>query len=126
MSKGANCPGKPRLRAFALTDNMALLSAWANDSAYKDVFAEQLEGLLEPEDVVIAISGSGNSLNVIEGVRKASEMGAITVALTGSGGGVLSDLVDIAVVVPSCSMEQIEDVHLILSHVITRSLRGTP
>ncbi len=124
LSKGAICQGKPRIKAFALTDNIALFSAWANDSAYENAFAEQLENFIEPDDIAIAISGSGNSANVLNAVKLAKSKGATTVGFTGFDGGKLKDLVDIAIVVPSNCMEQIEDVHLLLEHMITTCLRN--
>ncbi len=117
-------PGKPRVRALALTDNVPLLTAWANDSAYSDVFAEQLENLLEPGDVVVAISGSGNSPNVLKAIEFARARGAATIGWTGFQGGRLKDLVDVAIIVPSDSMAQIEDVHLTLNHALAEAIRA--
>jgi D-sedoheptulose 7-phosphate isomerase len=111
-----------RLRAVALTDNMALFSAYANDEGYANVFAEQLRTLVMPGDVVVAISGSGNSPNVLAAVEVAHEHGAHSLALTGMGGGRLAPLVDVAVVVPSDRMEQVEDAHLFLEHMICQAL----
>lgn len=116
-------PGRPRVRALALTDNVPLLTAWANDSAYSDVFAEQLENLVEPGDVVVAISGSGNSPNVLKAVELARARGAATIGWTGFQGGRLKDLVDVVIIVPSDSMAQIEDVHLTLNHALAEALR---
>ena len=123
LAKGAICSEKPRLKAFALTDNVPLLSAWANDSAYENIFAEQLESFVEAEDIAIAISGSGNSVNVLNGVKKAKAKRATAIGFIGFGGGKLKELVDVAVVVPSDSMEQVEDIHLLLEHAITTCLR---
>ena len=123
LAKGAISSTSPRLKAFALTDNVPLISAWANDSAYENIFAEQLENFIEAEDVAIGISGSGNSVNVLKGVMKAKAKGATTVGLIGFEGGKLVELVDVAVVVPSDSMEQVEDIHLLLEHAITTCLR---
>ncbi len=123
LAKGATRPDLPRLRVMALTDNVPLITAWANDTSYEKIFAEQLANFLQPRDVVIGISGSGNSPNVLEAMRFAREHGALTIGLTGFSGGRLKDLVDICVVVPSDSMEQIEDLHLILTHIISTSLR---
>ena len=123
LAKGAICPGKPRLKAFALTDNVPLLSAWANDSAYENAFAEQLETFIEGGDIAIAISGSGNSPNVLTGVKVAKAKGATTIGFIGFDGGKLKDMVDIAIIVPSHNMEQVEDVHLTLEHIITTCLR---
>ncbi len=122
LCKGADYPGAPRFRALALTDSVAGLTAWANDTGYENVFAGQLANWLEPQDVVIAISGSGNSPNVLNAVRYAREQGALTIGLTGQGGR-LEELVDLPLVVPSRCMEQIEDVHLILTHAISTALR---
>ena len=123
LAKGAICDGKPRLKAFALTDNVPLLSAWANDTVYDNIFSEQLENFVEPGDAAIAISGSGNSPNVLNGAKVARARGAITIGFTGFDGGKLKGLVDIAIIVPSHSMEQVEDIHLLLEHVITTCLR---
>lgn len=123
LAKGAICQGKPRFKAFALTDNVPLLSAWANDTDYGNIFSEQLENFIEPGDVGIAISGSGNSLNVLNGAKTAKAKGATTIGFIGFDGGKLKDLVDIALVVPNHNMEQVEDIHLLLEHVITTCLR---
>jgi D-sedoheptulose 7-phosphate isomerase len=123
LSKGAISKGKPRIKAFALTDNTPLLTAWANDSSYENVFAEQLENYIEPGDIAIGISGSGNSANILKGVLAARAHGATSIGIIGFGGGKLKDLVDIAVIVPSFNMERVEDVHLLLEHVITACLR---
>lgn len=125
LAKGAIIAGKPRLRAIALTDNMPLFSAWANDTSYEDVFAQQLTNLVEPGDIVIGISGSGNSVNVLNAVKLAGSAGATTIGFTGFDGSKLKDLVDICLIVPNHCMEQIEDVHLLLEHVITTCLRET-
>lgn len=123
LGKGTIRDGSPRFQVTALTDNMPLFSAWANDTGYENVFSQQLANLARPGDVIIAISGSGNSANVLNAVRQARSVGAITVGLTGFEGGQLKDLVDVSVVVPCHCMEQIEDVHLILEHLICTILR---
>lgn len=125
LQKWTLAPGKPRLKAIALTDNMALFSAWANDDGYEHVFEAQLRTLLNPGDVVIAISGSGNSPNVLRAVEFATSRGAITVGFAGYGGGALLSLVEHCVVVPSSRMNQIEDVHLTLCHLIADIVRTT-
>jgi D-sedoheptulose 7-phosphate isomerase len=111
------CSGK-RFRASAVTDNVALMTAWANDTAYENIFSEQLDSLLEPGDVVIAISGSGNSPNVIKAVEKANEMGAITIGWSGFEGGKLAKVAQKSIVVPSDNMQRIEDIHLVLGHLV--------
>lgn len=115
--------GRPRYRALALTDSVALITAWANDTAYENVFAEQLRNFVEPGDVAIGISASGNSPNVLRAVELAREVGAATVALTGYDGGRLAQLADRSIIVRSDNMQKIEDVHLVICHLIYVCLR---
>ncbi len=82
-------PGMPRFHALALTDNTPLLTAWANDAAYERIFAEQMPNYCRPGDLVIAFSCSGNSLNVLEGIKAAQEIGAYVIGVTGNDGGAL-------------------------------------
>jgi D-sedoheptulose 7-phosphate isomerase len=111
------------ITAVSLVDNVALLTAWANDTSFDRVFAAQLESLLQPGDVVIAVSGSGNSPNVLQAVEAAREAGAVTIGFSGFDGGALSRMTDISVVVPCDSQGMIEDVHLMLVHSLTVALR---
>jgi D-sedoheptulose 7-phosphate isomerase len=106
-----------------LADNMAILSAYANDEGYENVFAQQLANLVSAGDVVIAISASGNSPNVIRAIEVARKHGAIAVGFSGFDGGRLGKLVDIHVHVPSHWIEQVEDAHLVLQHMICSRLR---
>jgi D-sedoheptulose 7-phosphate isomerase len=124
LTKGTSTNGKPRLRAMALTDNMPLISAWANDTAYENIFAQQLQDHVEPGDVVIGISGSGRSPNVLNGIKAARSAGAVTIGMTGFDGGHLKDLVDICIIVPDNNIDKVEDIHLMLGHVITSCLRA--
>lgn len=124
LSKATIVEGRRRLRVTSLTDNTALLTAWANDSCYEMVFAEQLRNLLDPGDVVIAISASGNSPNMLQAMRWARAFGATTVALVGFTGGSLRESADVAVHVPSHSYGVVEDCHLVLQHAITASMRS--
>jgi D-sedoheptulose 7-phosphate isomerase len=124
LTKNTAGPGRPRLRALALADSTSLVTAVANDSHYERVFAEQVLTWAEPGDVVIGISGSGNSPNVLHAMDCARQMGAQTVGLIGSGGGRLRERVDLAVLIDSANMEQIEDTHLVLSHAVTAALRA--
>jgi len=122
LNKTANRPGSPRLRAVALTDNVPLLTAWANDARYDDVFVEQVENYAATGDVVIAISGAGRSPNVLAAVRRAREKGATTIGLTGFDGGLLKDLVHVSVIVESQVMGQVEDAHLAIGHMLAAAL----
>lgn len=123
LNKGANVPNQPRFRAIALSDNVPLITAWANDTSYDRIFLEQMANFLRPGDVFVAVSGSGNSPNIIAAVQWAREAGATTIGLTGGTGGRLRTLADHSLVVPSARMEQIEDVHLIVAHALCTSLR---
>jgi D-sedoheptulose 7-phosphate isomerase len=123
LGKGTAVNGKRRFRVLALTDNVPLMTAWANDAHYDEIFAEQLRTFLQPDDVVLAISGSGNSPNILKGLQAARDLGAVTIGLTGFQGGKMKSLCDFCAVVPSDNMQMIEDVHLSMSHAIFLSLR---
>jgi D-sedoheptulose 7-phosphate isomerase len=125
LAKGARVAGFPPFRAIALTDSLPQLTAWANDTSYDNCFAGQLEGLGRPGDLLIAISGSGNSPNVLNAVEVARNLGMNTVGFAGFNGGKLKDLVDYALVIPASNIEQVEDVHLVLEHTICITLRYT-
>jgi len=121
LGKGtAYCNGGKRLRALSLTDNLPTLTAWANDSSYEDVFSEQLRNFVQPGDLALAISCSGNSKNVLNALQVAREAGATTVGMSGFQGGEMKSLCDICVVVPSNNMQIIEDLHLAMVHSIFR------
>jgi D-sedoheptulose 7-phosphate isomerase len=128
IAKGTRPSLKPgpltqRFRCVALNDNVPSVMAWANDADYSRIFSEQLRSLAVPGDVVVAISGSGNSPNVLEAVRVAKEMGLASIGLTGIGGGKLKEMVDVPLVVPSQSMQHTEDVHLFVLHFLMAFLR---
>lgn len=110
-------------RVVCLGDNVPVLTAWANDFGYEDVFANQLRSLCRPGDVVIAFSGSGNSPNVVNGIEVARERGAVTIGFTGFDGGRLRGLVDHCFLVPSHDMQHVEDMHLVAAHVVYAALR---
>lgn len=121
LGKGTACrEGGKRFRVLALTDNIPSMTAWANDSSYEDIFAEQLRNFVEPQDIALGISGSGNSRNVLNALRVAREAGAKTIGITGFQGGAMKVLCDICVVVPSDNMQIIEDLHLSMAHSIFR------
>jgi D-sedoheptulose 7-phosphate isomerase len=125
LAKNTIIPGAPRLKAISLTDHVPLITAWSNDTAYEHIFAEQLANMIEPGDAVIGISASGNSLNVINALLLARQYRAFTIALLGAKGGKIKDMVDAYVLAPGQNIEQEEDAHLILAHVITRHMRQT-
>ncbi|MGA2301732.1 MAG: SIS domain-containing protein [Candidatus Acidiferrum sp.] len=121
LGKGtAYCNGGKRFRVLALTDNIPAMTAWANDSSYEDVFSEQLRNFVQPQDIAFAISGSGNSGNVLRALQVAREAAATTIGISGFQGGKMRSLCDICLVVPSDDMQVIEDLHLAMAHSIFR------
>jgi D-sedoheptulose 7-phosphate isomerase len=122
FTKNTRQPDQPRMKAIALNDNMPTLSAYANDEGYQRVFVEPLITLAKPGDVALAISGSGNSPNVLLAVEAARQLGMVTIGLTGFQGGKLKDLVETCVIVPSDNIACVEDVHMIIDHIITTAL----
>jgi len=125
LAKGTLHPDRPRFRVIALTDCMPLFSALANDFGYEHVFSEQLASLVRKGDVVIAVSGSGNSINVVNAVKLARQTQTTIIGLLGFDGGLLKYLVDICILVPNHTYEQIEDLHLMLAHLICTCIRQT-
>jgi len=123
IGKGTIAGRERRLKTVGLADNVALITAWANDASYEDIFSEQLESLAEKGDLAMAISGSGNSPNVIRGLQTARGMGLQTLVLTGFAGGRAKSLADLCLVVPSDSMQHIEDAHLCATHAIFLAIR---
>jgi len=123
LTKNTIDPGSPRIKAISLTDHVPLITAWSNDTAYEHIFAEQLISLIEAGDAVIGISASGNSLNVINALLLAKRVGASTIGLLGANGGKMKSIVDAYVLAPGQNIEQEEDAHMILAHVITRHMR---
>jgi D-sedoheptulose 7-phosphate isomerase len=111
--------GARRLRALSLADNVAWITALANDLGYEHVFSEQIKNLVQEGDLVIAISGSGRSPNILEGMRAARRAGARVVALLGFDGGPAKDLADAHVLVCAHRYGHIEDLHMVLIHLVT-------
>lgn len=124
LGKNTRSPHLPNFRVIGLSDNMAIFSALANDEGYENVFAQQLASFVQPEDIVIGISASGNSPNVLRAMELANQRGARTVAFTGFDGGKLRSLAGIEIHVPSHCIEHVEDIHLMLEHLITKALKG--
>lgn len=129
LGKGTHQPGPDwmssvkRLKVLSVTDNVPLLTAWGNDTAYEQVFAEQIENFIQAGDVAFAISGSGNSPNVLRALELARRKGAVTVGLGGFGGGKMKSILDCPIIVPSDNMQRIEDAHVILAHMIFLDLK---
>ncbi len=125
LAKGVDLPpGTRRFRAISLVDSVPIITAYANDVGYEHVFAEPLKNLLRAGDVLVALSGSGRSPNVLRAMSAAREAGAGVIGITGRDGGEMPDLADVCIVVPADSMQQIEDLHLVIAHAIYVELRA--
>jgi D-sedoheptulose 7-phosphate isomerase len=118
MLKGASYGRPVRFRILALTDSVSTLTAYANDVSYEAVFVEQLKNFARPGDLVMGISGSGNSPNVLRAIEYANSIGCRTLALTGRDGGRLAPLAQLTIHVPEPHMGRIEDAHLVVCHMI--------
>lgn len=116
--KGASFGRDKRFRAMALTDSLGTLTAYSNDVSYECVFVEQLKNFANPGDVVIAISGSGNSPNVLRALEYANSIGCKTIAMTGRDGGKLAPLAQVNILAAEPHMGRIEDVHMIVCHML--------
>ena len=122
FNKGISYGLKKRFKVLCLNDNIPAMLALANDCTYDDIFVEQLKNFLSPGDVVIGISGSGNSKNVLKAISYANQKQATIIALTGFKGGQLKKITQFCLVVPIEDMEKTEDIHLILMHLIKQYL----
>jgi len=125
LGKGDVTGSRRRLRVLALTDNVPIMTAWANDTDYRRVFAEQLRNFVRPRDLVIGVSASGRSPNVLEAMRLGRAAGACTIGFTGQSGGELKALVDHCVRVPSDNVQHIEDLHMVALHLVYARVRDT-
>ncbi|HTY12659.1 MAG TPA: D-sedoheptulose 7-phosphate isomerase [Candidatus Omnitrophota bacterium] len=109
---------RPALAAIALTTDTSILTCLGNDFGFDTIFARQLEGLGEKGDILVGLSTSGNSKNILEAAAKAKEMGVKTIGLLGCGGGQLQNAMDIAVTVPSNNTPRIQESHITIGHII--------
>jgi len=114
------------VRVVALSDNVPLLTAIGNDVSFEEIFSGQLESLARSGDVLVVISGSGNSPNILRSITVAKSIGVRTIGFLGMDGGKAKAMVDVAVVVPSDDYGPIEDAHVVLNHLITEYLRELP
>jgi len=106
------------LPAIALTTDTSILTSLSNDYGYSDIFSKQVEALLAPGDVLIALTTSGNSLNCVEAVRAARDQGVTTIAMTGAGGGQIAQQVDLALIVPHEQTARIQETHITIAHAL--------
>ncbi len=122
INKGSCLELEKRFKVICLNDNMPTILAYANDLSYDRIFVEPLKNFLQPGDIVIGISGSGNSENVLLAVSYAKEKGARTIGLAGFDGGRLARIVDIPLVAAVRDMQKVEDVHMIVVHMLMQYL----
>jgi D-sedoheptulose 7-phosphate isomerase len=124
INKGCCIDLEKKFKMICLNDNMPTMLALANDLSYEAVFEEQLKNFFNPGDLVIGISGSGNSENVLRAVGYAAANGGKTVGWSGFGGGRLASMVDLAFVVQSHDMQQVEDTHMVTAHMLMQAVHG--
>jgi D-sedoheptulose 7-phosphate isomerase len=123
LGKGCTIPGHKRFNVHSLTDNTPWMTAISNDFSYEDVFVAQLENFVGPDDLLISISSSGNSPNIIKAMKYAKEVKAETVAFVGFKGGGAKDLADHCIWIDSMTYGVVEDAHSILEHMVTTEIR---
>jgi D-sedoheptulose 7-phosphate isomerase len=122
INKGCCLDLEKKFKVICLNDNMPTILAYANDLSYDKIYVEQLKNFLVPGDVVIGISGSGNSENILQAVAYAKEKGAETIGLSGFDGGKLAGIVDVPFIAKINDMQKVEDVHMIVIHMLMQYL----
>lgn len=123
LNKGIHQGQTKRMRCICLNDNMPSILAYANDLSFDEIFVEQLENFLEKEDVVIVLSSSGNSPNILKAIKFANQKSAHTIAFTGFKGGQAAVLAEVSLVIQAHDVQKIEDIHLILTHMIRQIIQ---
>lgn len=113
---------RPAIGAIALTTDSSNLTAGANDIGYENVFARSVEGLGKPGDVLVGISTSGNSKNIIKAIEKAKEIGVKTLTFLGGTGGKMKGMADVEVIIPSANTQRIQEGHITIGHIICESV----
>tara|TARA_B100000131_G_scaffold314274_1_gene350859 strand:- start:1056 stop:1628 length:573 start_codon:yes stop_codon:yes gene_type:complete len=121
-NKSYNLKTGKKLLGFSLNDNIGLITAIANDLAYEEIFSSQIKTIVDKEDLLIIISGSGKSKNIINAAKTAKEIGCSTLGIIGYDGGDLKDICDNLVHIPSWDMQICEDVHLVFGHLVMKSI----
>lgn len=123
FSKGINTDSSKRLKIYSLADNLSVTTALGNDFSYDEIFSEQLKNVLSQGDMVISLSVSGNSSNLVRAHLYAREAGAYTAAIIGDYHGKLEELSDLVITVPSQNYGVVEDIHMTIDHVISQYMR---
>ena len=122
FNKGVSLGKSKRFKVISLCDNLATIMAYSNDLSYDDIFVEQIKNFLQAKDVVIGISGSGNSINVLKAIEYANKQGATTIAFTGYNGGKLKEIVNYSLDANIDDMQISEDIHIIFNHMMMQIL----
>lgn len=120
-AKMINLATNEKFRGFSLVDNVGLITAYGNDLSYEEVFSGQCKALLDEGDLLIAVSGSGNSPNILSALRQADEMGAHTLGILGYDGGEAAKIAHHSFIVPSFDMQVCEDIHLMFGHMVMKT-----
>lgn len=123
FGKGINVGDAPRMKIQAPSDHTSIFTAYGNDNGYDQVMVEQIRNYLQPGDLVISLSVSGNSPNLVEAHKYAREKGAETICIVGDYGGKLIDLSDFPIVIQSKNYGVVEDIHLILEHAVSQNIK---
>ena len=124
ITKGCSFNKEKKFKMFCLNDNIPTLLAYSNDVSYDVVFEEQLKNILKPNDVVLAISGSGNSKNIIRAVKYAKSINSTVIGLTGYSGGLLKEISDVSIDANIDDMQISEDIHVIVMHILYKLLEN--
>lgn len=115
---GLRSHDRPAIQSIALTTDTSFITAWSNDTDYESIFSRQIEGLGSADDILMAISTSGNSRNVVKAVESCKEKGITVIVLTGKTGGVLKDMGDVTISIPSDDTQRIQEGHLLAEHIL--------
>ena len=115
---GLRSQDRPAIQSIALTTDTSFITAWSNDTDYESIFSRQIEGLGSTGDILMAISTSGNSRNVVKAVESCKEKGITVIVLTGKTGGVLKDMGDVTISIPSDDTQRIQEGHLLAEHIL--------
>jgi D-sedoheptulose 7-phosphate isomerase len=115
---GLRSHDRPAIQSIALTTDTSFITAWSNDTDYEFIFSRQIEGLGSTGDILMAISTSGNSRNVVKAVESCKEKGITVIVLTGKTGGVLKDMGDVTISIPSDDTQRIQEGHLLAEHIL--------
>ena len=121
-AKMSNLATGEKFRGLSLVDNIGLVTAYGNDLSYDEIFSGQCKALLDPNDLLIVVSGSGNSANIVKAVEEAKKLGASTLGILGYDGGEVGQIVDQVFLVPSFDMQVCEDIHLMFGHMVMKTL----